>query len=76
MKKVFTENQFYKELERANVGIDFCEWEDGSAGFIYFEEIGDNHSEAFYKNIEGALEEYLNAEEYFGKKRGKENGVY
>jgi len=69
MEKVYTENQFYKELEKANVGIDFCEWEDGSTGFIYFEETGGNHSESFHKTLNSALEEYNEAEEHFGERR-------
>ena len=68
MKRVYTENKFYKELEKANVGINLCEWEDDSTGYVYFEEIGDNHSEAFYKNIKEALEEYSIAEDYFGER--------
>ena len=66
MKRVYTENQFYKELENANVGIDLCEWEDGTIGYIYFEELGDNHSEAFYKTLSAAMNEFNMAEEFHG----------
>ncbi len=74
IKRIYTENKKYKELEKVNVGIDFCEWDDGSQGYIYFEEdFQGNVAEAFYKNIDGALEEYNNAELYHGEEKWKKH---
>ena len=64
--RVYVENQKYKEFHKTCVGIDYVQWDDGSDGYIYFEEsTGGNRAEAFYKTIEDALVEYDGADEYF-----------
>ncbi|MFA5455824.1 MAG: hypothetical protein WC272_10980 [Sulfurimonas sp.] len=65
-KRIHIENQKYKEFREICVGIDYVQWDDGSDGYIYFEEsINGNRAEAFYRTIEAALVEYDGADEYF-----------
>ena len=66
-KRVYVENQKYKEFYEHCLGIDYVQWDDDdSDGYIYFEEsIGGNRAEAFYKTFETALVEYDGADEYF-----------
>ena len=65
-KKVFTENQKYKEFHQICVGIDYVEWETGETGYIYFEEsLGGNRAEVFYKTMDDALVEYDGSNDYF-----------
>ena len=65
-KRVHVENQKYKEFHKTCVGIDYVQWDDGSDGYIYFEEsICGNRAEVFYKTLEAALVEYDGADEYF-----------
>ncbi len=65
-KRTYTENQKYKEFHENCVGIDYVEWDDGSKGYIYFEEsTSGNRSEVFYKTLETALVEYDEADDYF-----------
>ncbi|MDY0122953.1 hypothetical protein [Sulfurimonas sp.] len=65
-KRVYVENQKYKEFHEHCVGIDYVQWDDGSDGYIYFEEsVGGNRAEAFYKTLEEALVEYDGADEFF-----------
>jgi len=68
MERTYVENKCYKELEEANVGIDYVIWEDGSIGYIYFEEQYGNHAEDFHKTFESAYKQYLQAEEEFGER--------
>jgi len=68
LERVYVENKCYKELETANVGIDFVEWSDGSLGYIYFEEQYGNHAEDFHKTFKSAYVQYLQAEGEFGEK--------
>ena len=65
-KRIYIENQKYKEYENINVGIDYVEWDDGKDGYIYFEEdYQGNRAEVFYKTLDAALVEYDGADEYF-----------
>lgn len=65
-KRVYVENQNYKEFFETCVGIDYVQWDDGSDGYIYFEEtICGNRAEVFYKTLEDALVEYDGADEFF-----------
>ena len=65
-KRVYVENQKYKEFFETCVGIDYVQWDDDSDGYIYFEEhICGNRAEVFYKTLEDALVEYDGADEFF-----------
>jgi len=65
-KRIYIENQKYKEFYETCVGIDYVQWDDGSDGYIYFEEsVSGNRAEAFYKTLEAALVEYDGADEFF-----------
>ncbi|OHE15842.1 MAG: hypothetical protein A2525_05345 [Sulfurimonas sp. RIFOXYD12_FULL_36_11] len=65
-KRIYTENKKYKEFYETCVGIDYVQWDDGSDGYIYFEEsICGNRAEAFYKTLEDALVEYDGADAFF-----------
>jgi hypothetical protein len=76
MKRIFTENVKYKELERMNVGIDFCRWILGQKeeeGYIYFEEdTQGNRAETFYKTLGEALVEYDDAPLFHGEEIDRE----
>ncbi|OHE15313.1 MAG: hypothetical protein A2540_00705 [Sulfurimonas sp. RIFOXYD2_FULL_37_8] len=66
VKRIYIENQKYKEFYETCVGIDYVEWDDGTDGYIYFEEdISGNRAEVFYKTMDAALVEYDGADEYF-----------
>ena len=65
-KRIHIENQKYKEFHETCVGVDYVQWDDGSDGYIYFEEtISGNRAEVFYKTLEDALVEYDGADEFF-----------
>lgn len=65
-KRIYIENQKYKEFHNTNVGIDYVRWENDDTGYIYFEEdTSGNRAEVFYKTLEAALVEYDGADEYF-----------
>lgn len=65
-KRVFVENQKYKEFHEMCVGIDYVEWDNGDIGHIYFEEsLGGNRAEVFYKTMDDALVEYDGADDYY-----------
>jgi len=67
-KRVFIENQKYKEFYENCIGIDYVEWENGDTGYIYFEEHScGNRAEVFYKKMDDAMVEYDGADEYFEK---------
>ncbi len=65
-KRVFIENQKYKEFVGTNVGIDYVEWENEDVGYIYFEEDeSGNRAEVFYKTLDEALIEFDGSDDYF-----------
>ena len=69
-KRVYTENQKYKEFQDTNVGIDYVQWDDGLDGYIYFEEsICGNRAEVVYKTLKEAMIEYEESDMYFNAKK-------
>ena len=38
VKRIYIENQKYKEFYETCVGIDYVQWDDDTDGYIYFEE--------------------------------------
>lgn len=65
-KRVYIENQKYKEFYETCVGIDYVQWNDGSDGYIYFEEsVSGNRAEVFYETLDEALVEYEESDDYF-----------
>ena len=66
VKRIYVENQKYKEFYEHCVGIDYVQWDDGCDGYIYFEEsIGGNRAEVVYKTLKEAMIEYEESDEYF-----------
>ena len=65
-KRVYIENQKYKEFYEHCVGIDYVQWDDDRDGYIYFEEsVCGNRAEVYYKTLDDALKEYEEADEFF-----------
>lgn len=67
--RIYIENQKYKEYEDTNVGIDYVCWDDDSDGYIYFEEDHQgNRSEAFYKTLSEAMDEFQDSVHFYREK--------
>lgn len=65
LEKKSSENQYYKELRLANVGIDYVILKDGREGYVFFVE-NESHTETFYEDFDSAWSKYNNAEKKYG----------